>query len=182
MFLADVASGSRSRIKTAKRGAFRQSMKKHFFVHGSSQEDAFDEDFDNSQTGITVETHCENARIPIKQVIKLCRRKPCGSFSGASSNESVRRWNSFHTRGEYHPNKIRRERKSTSGCLEYVGSRRTSTSSPLLSPTISRLHSGGTRELRRGKSLAEKSSKLTTADIHKLSPSTTAARRNSSSW
>lgn len=43
-----------------------------------------------------------------------------GYTSDTSLSASVRRWNSFHsTRGECHPNKFRRERKSTSPSLEY---------------------------------------------------------------
>lgn len=45
----------------------------------------------------------------------------CGGNAGrdTDNNASVRRWNSFHsTRGECHPNKFRRERKSDSPSLE----------------------------------------------------------------
>lgn len=74
---------------------------------------------------------------------KVSRRRPP---SGAES--AVRRWNSFHsTRGECHPNKFRRERKSISPSID-LGRRS--------------IIGGGSAtrswELRRGKSLAEKSS------------------------
>lgn len=74
---------------------------------------------------------------------KVSRRRPP---SGAEN--AVRRWNSFHsTRGECHPNKFRRDRKSISPSID-LGRRS--------------IIGGGSAtrswELRRGKSLAEKSS------------------------
>lgn len=60
-----------------------------------------------------------------KPKTKISRRRPP---SGADS--AVRRWNSFHsTRNECHPNKFRRERKSTAPNIEY-GRSRSSVSSP----------------------------------------------------
>lgn len=67
-----------------------------------------------------------------------------GYTSDSSLSASVRRWNSFHsTRGECHPNKFRRERKSTSPSLEFERQRSSATSAQSRS-----------RQLRRGKSLA----------------------------
>lgn len=72
--------------------------------------------------------------------VKMTRRRPpsgAPSVDLSISTGSVRRWNSFHsTRGECHPNKFRRDRKSASpsidggstGCL---GGRRTAGSSPM---------------------------------------------------
>lgn len=70
-----------------------------------------------------------------------------GYTSDSSLSASVRRWNSFHsTRGECHPNKFRRERKSTSPSLEFER-QRYQASSTTSTPSRS-------RQLRRGKSLA----------------------------
>ncbi|GAB0092081.1 rap guanine nucleotide exchange factor 2 [Sergentomyia squamirostris] len=81
------------------------------------------------------------------------RRRPLGTASRlgsrcplpSSSNEanSLRRWNSFHaSRGECHPNKIRRERKATSPCIV---------------TDIS--HESWQRHLCRGRSLTDKNDK-----------------------
>lgn len=70
---------------------------------------------------------------------RVSRRRP-----PSGTDNAVRRWNSFHsTRGECHPNKFRRDRKSTSPSID-LGRR---------------CHGSPSRtwELRRGKSLAEKS-------------------------
>ena len=93
---------------------------------------------------------------------KISRRRPP---SGAEN--AVRRWNSFHsTRGECHPNKFRRERKSTSPSID-LGSRR---NFAIGSGNNSALSSGSSSpsrrwELRRGKSLAcDNKTKLETSD------------------
>lgn len=73
--------------------------------------------------------------------------KSAVDHAGSSATAPVRRWNSFHsTRGECHPNKFRRERKSTSPSLEYERKRYQSVST---TSTPSR-----SRQLRRGKTLA----------------------------
>lgn len=68
-----------------------------------------------------------------------------GGGRDADNNASVRRWNSFHsTRGECHPNKFRRERKSDSPSLEHERKRYQENSDL---PSHAKVY-----ELRRGKS------------------------------
>lgn len=52
--------------------------------------------------------------------LKISRRRP-----PSGTENAVRRWNSFHsTRGECHPNKFRRDRKSTSPSIDVSGHHR----------------------------------------------------------
>lgn len=90
---------------------------------------------------------CKNYRTSNYAELRSNNSANAGYTSDSSLSASVRRWNSFHsTRGECHPNKFRRERKSTSPSLEFER-QRYQTSSTTSTPSRS-------RQLRRGKSLA----------------------------
>lgn len=90
---------------------------------------------------------CKNYRTSNYAELRGNNSASTGYTSDSSLSASVRRWNSFHsTRGECHPNKFRRERKSTSPSLEFER-QRYQASSTTSTPSRS-------RQLRRGKSLA----------------------------
>lgn len=89
------------------------------------------------------------------------------------SNASVRRWNSFHsTRGECHPNKFRRERKSDSPSLEHERKRYQENSDL---PSHAKIY-----ELRRGKSFgAAQKSSLSNTSTDSPIPSSAASTSSS---
>lgn len=70
-----------------------------------------DDDDENDQKNSS--TMCGSKQYKSKSS-KISRRRP-----PSGTDNAVRRWNSFHsTRNECHPNKFRRERKSTSPSIE----------------------------------------------------------------
>lgn len=104
--------------------------------------------------------------------------------AAVAAENSVRRWNSFHsTRGECHPNKFRRDRKSTSPSIDLSGQRNIIVGSPVRKYSYGSsccsssggVIGGGGAELRRGNSLAEKSTTSTTSLLASPSSSISSA-------
>lgn len=105
----------------------------------------------NCSSSFPLETGKISKRRPPSGITSLMTNVLAGetnmSCDGGNTSASVRRWNSFHsTRGECHPNKFRRERKSTSPSLEFERKRYLANSANVAQSR--------SRELRRGKSLA----------------------------
>lgn len=166
-----------------------QPMSSHASLLQQDQQDD-DADYDNDIEFDDQQHHHNhrdgnNARFQSRNAVKMTRRRPpsgaASSVDSTATNGSVRRWNSFHsTRGECHPNKFRRDRKSTSPSIDGGGStgclgsgRRTAESSPM--------RHGGSSILsppRRYKSLAAGGScELAAALFNEVSKGANARRR-----